>query len=546
MQPFPQVTSVFEALAESAADAIFTIDERSVIQFANAATVRVFGYEPQELVGRPLYDLIPERFRAAHAEGIRRYLSTGRRNIPWTGVQLPGLRKDGTEVPLEISFGEFVQDDGRRLFSGFMRDISERVRQAEALERARAASEQALHEVEAVGRIMDLALAAPSYARMVDELLRGLRRELQADEATVMLVDEERRELLVQQTDGIRLDHSLRIPIGSGITGVVAETGQPVVLDDTRNAPLLHAPLREQIASLVVVPMRTGGELVGVLHVGTRQPRHFSEADVRLLETVGARMAGVMARTRQYQFTERRRERAEASVRSRDEVLSVVAHDLRNPVSTVLMSAALLNDRGITLDEAQVRKQLEVIERAARRMNRMIEDLHDVARIEGGRFTLTCRCESPSALASEAYESFRPQAAERSLTLECRVPASPPLPGVYADRDRVVQALANYLHNAIKFTAPGGRVVLSAEQTAEGGVRYTVSDTGPGIPADEVANVFERFWQGKRTAHMGSGLGLAIVKGIALAHGGRVGVDTGEAGSGSSFWIELPHSRECD
>jgi signal transduction histidine kinase len=228
-------------------------------------------------------------------------------------------------------------------------------------------------------------------------------------------------------------------------------------------------------------------------------------------------------------------------VKSRDEVLSIVAHDLRNPVSTVMMGAALLNDPEIVLPEAERRKQLAVIERSARRMNSMIRDLHDVARIEGGRFRVVCKCEDASAMASEVIEAFRVQAEEKSLRLECHIPTA--LPKVNADRDRMVQALANYVHNAIKFTPEDGSITLKAEKTSEGGVRFTVSDTGPGIATSEAPHVFERFWQAKRTAHMGSGLGLAIVKGIALAHNGRVGVDTSP--EGSSFWLELPHAKDC-
>lgn len=539
--PLPQTTGIFEALAESAADAIFTIDERSVILFANEATSRVFGYSPSEVVGRPLTHLIPERYREAHAKGFARYLGSGRRNIPWTGVLLPGLRKDGSEVPLEISFGEFRDEDGRRVFSGFMRDVSERVRAEQDLLRAREAAEHALGEIEAVGRIMDLALAAPTHATMVEELLRGLRRELAADEATVLLVDEERGELVVQQTDGVTLDAGLRIPIGAGVAGTVAETGVPLVIEDTSQVALMHESLRE-MASLVIVPMRSQDELVGVLHVGSREQRKFSEAHVRLLNTVGARMAGVMARTRLFHLTERRRRRAEQSIRSRDEVLSVVAHDLRNPVATVLASAALLNDPEFQLSETDTRRQLQVIERSARRMNRMIHDLLDVARIEGGRFTVTCRCEPAGAMASECVESYRPLAEQKGIALECQV--SSDVPHVLADRDRIIQALGNYIHNAVKFTPDGGRVSIHAERTDEGGVRYIVADTGPGVSQADIPHLFEQFWQSKRTAHMGSGLGLAIVKGIAVAHKGSVGVES--AGAGAQFWLELPRSEKCE
>jgi PAS domain S-box-containing protein len=118
----------FEALAHSAPDAILTIDAESIILSANPAVERIFGYAPEELVGRSLHLLIPERLRQSHDAGVERYLATGRRNVAWTGLFLPALRKDGSEIPVEISFGEFIEPSGRHVFSGFVRDVSERVR----------------------------------------------------------------------------------------------------------------------------------------------------------------------------------------------------------------------------------------------------------------------------------------------------------------------------------------------------------------------------------------------------------------------------------
>jgi signal transduction histidine kinase len=118
------------------------------------------------------------------------------------------------------------------------------------------------------------------------------------------------------------------------------------------------------------------------------------------------------------------------------------------------------------------------------------------------------------------------------------------LPPVSADRDRVVQLLSNYLNNAIKFTPNGGRIQVSAQAAEGGGVRFAVRDSGPGIKAEDISNVFNRFWQVKRTAHLGSGVGLTIARGIAEAHGGRVWVES-TPGDGSTFYFELPHSAEC-
>ncbi|MGH7637314.1 MAG: sensor histidine kinase [Gemmatimonadaceae bacterium] len=128
------------------------------------------------------------------------------------------------------------------------------------------------------------------------------------------------------------------------------------------------------------------------------------------------------------------------------------------------------------------------------------------------------------------------------MRLECQVAKD--LPKCHMDRDRIVQVLSNLLNNAVKFTPAGGCVILSASRSENGGCRFEVSDTGPGIAHDQLPHIFDRFWQAKRTAHMGSGLGLAIAKGIVDAHKGRIWVKS-RVGAGSTFAFELPAAPEC-
>ena len=295
--------------------------------------------------------------------------------------------------------------------------------------------------------------------------------------------------------------------------------------------------------SALVVPLLAQEQVLGALTL-LRKPDEpaFGPTVVTRVRTVADLVSLSLQRLGALAESERRRAEAEAAVRSRDEVLSVVSHDLRNPVSTVAMSASLLKDPDIPLTEEQRRTQLDVIARSAERMNRLIQDLLDVARIEGGRLTIRCRCEDPGELAAEACEAFRRIAGEKSQTLDCHV--EPRLRPVYVDRDRVLQVLSNYLNNAVKFTPAGGRVALRVAPSEDGGVRFSVSDTGPGLAAEDLTRVFERFWQAKRTAHLGSGLGLAIAKGIVEAHRGRVWAES-IAGAGSVFFFALPYAKEC-
>ncbi len=224
---------------------------------------------------------------------------------------------------------------------------------------------------------------------------------------------------------------------------------------------------------------------------------------------------------------------AEAAVRTRDEVLAIVSHDLRSPLTTIYMSIAFLEEAGLTEKE---RWYLEVVRRSSEQMRRLIEDLLDVARIEAGnQLRVTpVRFEAP-ALAVEVCAAFQTQVQAKMQHLDGRL--SEDLPPVHADRKRIYQVLTNLIDNAIKFTPDGGRIRLDAE--AHGGeVRFSVSDTGVGIAEEDRERIFQPYWQGARQDHRGAGLGLVITKGIVEAHGGRIWVES-TPGEGTTFHFTL-------
>jgi PAS domain S-box-containing protein len=223
------------------------------------------------------------------------------------------------------------------------------------------------------------------------------------------------------------------------------------------------------------------------------------------------------------------------AVRVREEVVSVVSHDLRNPLGVVKAAAELLLD--LPLEEGERNKQARIIRRSAERMGRLIEDLLDISRIEAGALVVRPAREDPREVLEEMQDFFRPQTEERGIDLEVDVdPETPPL---LVDRDRVAQALLNLLANALAFTPEGGRISLVARPGPEGHVAIDVSDTGPGVSEEAMAYLFDRFWQDSRHERTGSGLGLAIVRGIAEAHGGTADV-TSRPHEGATFSLVLP------
>lgn len=231
----------------------------------------------------------------------------------------------------------------------------------------------------------------------------------------------------------------------------------------------------------------------------------------------------------------RERERAlELAVRARDEMVSVVSHDLRNPLGVVAAAADLLLD--LPLTEAERRKQAEIIARSAVRMGRLVDDLLDVSRLEAGALRMRPEPVRVRPLLDETVESFRAQADERRI--ELTVDVADGTPPAYADRERVLQALANLVSNALRFTPEGGRIDLRGG-CGDGRVRLSVSDTGEGIRPGDLEHLFDRFWRPSDSRDRGAGLGLAIVKGIAEGLGGSVAVES-ELGEGSTFTLELP------
>ena len=230
---------------------------------------------------------------------------------------------------------------------------------------------------------------------------------------------------------------------------------------------------------------------------------------------------------------ERMYAQAEQAIIAREETLSMVAHDLRNPLNTIVMGASTL--LSLPQDE-QATKLLTIVKRAADRMNRLIQDLLSISRIESGRLGIEARRADAAALVDEAMDMLRPLAADQSCALESDVEED--LPPVNADGARVLQVLSNLVGNAIKFTPKGGRIVIGAKRVGEK-VLCSVSDTGPGIPAEQLPHIFDRFWQAKHADRRGIGLGLAISKGIVEAHGEEIWA-VSESGQGSTFLFALP------
>jgi signal transduction histidine kinase len=279
--------------------------------------------------------------------------------------------------------------------------------------------------------------------------------------------------------------------------------------------------------SVLSVPLYAHAHRIGTMTFVSTTPGHvYGPDDLHLAEEIAVRAGLAIDNARLYREARR-------AVQVRDEVLGVVAHDLRNPLNAILVQSQMLRRRGAE-PERRTQKPIEAIRRNATRMNRLIEDLLDVTRLEADGLSIEPARVSAGAVACEAAESQLPTASSASLEVQLEIAHD--LPDVWADRERLLQVLENLIGNAIKFTESGGRITVGVDRQ-DGEDLFWVSDTGRGIAAEDLPHVFDRFW--RRGGRQGTGLGLPIVKGLVEAHGGRVWVES-EPGCGTTFRFTIP------
>jgi len=476
----------FRAVAETAPDAIITIDEGSSILFANQSTQKIFGYTLEELRGQQLTMLMPEYLRHLHQAGIKRFVKTGQKHIGWEAAELPGLHKDGREVPLEISFSEFVTK-GKRRFTGIARDITDRKRAQEAL-------------TESEGQLRILADAVPQLVWMAEP------------DGHIFWYNQRWYEYTGTSPEQME---------GWGWQSVHDPEVLPKVVERWRASIETGEPFEMEF------PLK-GADGVFRWFLTRVNPLRDSHGGIVRWFGTNTDVDG------QRRTAEELRE----ANRLKDEFLATVSHELRTPLTAILGWAHLL--RSGQLDEQSATGALETIERNARAQSQLIDDLLDVSRIITGKLRLDVRQVDPASFIESAIEALRPAAEAKNVRIQKVMDTG--VVSVAGDPSRLQQVVWNLLSNAIKFTPKGGRVQVRLERI-NSHIEIAVGDTGAGIKPEFLPHVFERFRQADQKTtrqHGGLGLGLAIVRHLVELHGGTVQAESPGEGQGATFVVNLP------
>lgn len=514
------------ALAISA-DAIISIDIESRIIEWNRGAELMFGYTQKEALAMSLAELLPAGKRAAHRDQVARFAAESGNGRHMDHSRAMGRRKSGAEFPIEATISH-VEFDGSQIMTVAVRDVTEQ-RRRENLQGLLAELGGVLvspdHDdaMQQIAKIAVARLADHAALFVVEGAENRLRRAAAATRDPALLWAVEQAMTLPNPLPN---EHPI-VQAVQAHRSVLYQIDPEQYKTAAQSPEHLRAIQEASPGSIIIAPLLIGKTCLGALGL-SRRTEPFDAQDLSLAEEVARRCALYLENAHLHRAEQR-------ATRARDEVLEIVAHDLRNPLNNINLQLQLLLRRR-TDETGRWQEPAAQIRGSTARMNQLIQDLLDVTGLEAGALSMALTPLAPEQLLALAKETQQPFAAAAQIELRCEAAAG--LPTVQADERRLLQVFQNLIGNALKFTPSGGLIVLGAERR-EHAVEFRVVDTGHGISDEHVAHLFDRFWRADRGDQRGVGLGLSIVKGIVQAHGGQVSVQS-TPGCGTSFLFTIP------
>jgi signal transduction histidine kinase len=372
--------------------------------------------------------------------------------------------------------------------------------------------------------------ADPTPEAMLNRVAERAATLVGADSVYVERLDAERQEIIATAVHGEGLPGvGTRGPYRGSVAAQAIEAGSPVFIADVRKENRSILGLLDQPFPAVALPLRSEGEAIGVLIVIRRLPS-LTKKDI---ERLGVFVDAAAISMRRLLLLER----LEQALRSKEELLRVLVHDLRNPVNTISFAAASILNNGPSPDSLS--KLRDIIKRSTARMNRLIQDLLDQAVIErSGFISIHLQPNDSQAITEEVCDIARVHAKTKAVQVASDIRDNATL---FVDRGRLLQVLVNLIDNALKFTPDGGRIVIKSESTVNN-VRFSVFNSGEAIPEAYCQKIFDPYFQVPGNTKGGAGLGLTIARRIVEQHGGTIWVESKE-GEGTTFFFTIPAQR---
>ena len=500
-------------ILEATPDMVFTTDSDGRLLYLNGAGRKMLGVENKNVDRLTITDLHPD---SAANFLLHVAIPTALRDGSWSGESRV-IDRSKNEIPVsQVIIAHKTPAGAIKYLSTIIRDITDRKRAEETQHFLLEASRNLAGSIDRDAVLQSLvSLIVPRYADycIVDLITADGR----VQRAAMLHANSSKQSVLEQlrafpAADGRTIGLVRVLRTGEPeLVSQVTDVWLRAVTQDDNELSVLHAlaPVSEVIVSL---PAR--GRVLGAMTLAySESGRAYGPEDLPILADLAGRAAIAIDNAQLHAETQQ-------AVCTRDEVLRIVAHDLRNPLSRIMLSAQLLrNSLPPAEDTTEQDNHLQVIRRAVESANTLIDDLLDVARMQSGALSVNPEEQEVVPLVQEAVDTHRPLAGTKAVVIDIMLPRE--LPMAVVDRKRLLQVFANLIGNAIKFAPSGSRIAVCAE-VMDREILFSITDQGPGIPRNQIACVFQPFWQATAHRRGGAGLGLAISKGIVEAHGGRI------------------------
>ncbi|MGC2424219.1 MAG: PAS domain S-box protein [Nitrospirota bacterium] len=601
-------SEVNRAILNTVLDGIITINSDATVVSFNPSAERIFGYSKSEIIGKNVNMLMPEPYHSEHNTYLNNYLTTGVKKVIGLGREVRGRKKDGSEFPLDLAVSEMLVE-GRRMFTGIIRDITEKKKAEEAVSRLAAIVESSTDAI--IGKTLDgnifswNAGAERMYGYKAEEVtgrhisvivpperMGELNKNLEALRRGETI---ESYETARVRKDGSLLNISLTISPLKDPAGRI--TGFSAIARDVTENKRVEAELRESEAKFRTL---SEGALIGIYLIQDMRYAYVNPEFADMLGYSRAELTGMenmlecvypeqREAARQgiekiingqesvgYQGSWLRKDGDPVEVegkaaftifngrpaiigtaldvtqrkyleKQRADFLAMITHDFKSPLTSILGNAELISMMKEGSADQETADMAANIVRNGERLRSLVDDFLVHSRLDSAVLTSELTSADVREILNDVVKDFENQAGKKGQTLNTEFAQD--VTTLNLDVTLVQRAVSNLLQNAVNYTPEGGRICLKTERVVNGGRAFlviSVEDTGVGIPLAEQSKIFQKYYRMSRTSRTGgTGLGLAIVKAVADAHNGRVEL-TSKEGTGSTFKLFIPEDLKKD
>lgn len=526
----------FRTLMESAPDALLYVNDKGKIVMANIQAEGLFKYPKEELVGKEVEELIPERFRSLHKRHREEYFKAPTaRAMGGHGYEPYGRAADGREFPVDISLSPVKTAEGTFVLAD-IRDVTERKIAEEKIKRG-------YYYQKAISTILQISLENITFEKKLENILDeiiSMPTIPSLKMGCIFLIEEERPDVLLMKVQKGYPEHVKEacstVPVGECLCGLSALSGEIIVCESDDQ---LHEQRYKDMLSHsnYCIPIVSGGKTLGVISILLKSGYKRSKEDDDLMNSIAKTVAGVIERYKMELEKQRLQEQLiqAEKLSALGRLTANVAHEIRNPLTMIGGYAKRLSR--ITSDEKE-KEYIDVIAAEVDRLEKILKSVLTYSR----EIRLDLKSHNIVDVVEETLKTFELACQEKNIKIQKNFLE---VPDILIDKDRIKEVISNIVSNAIDFMPEGGLLTISVLQESVKDMPYLcikITDTGVGIPSDKLRLVFEPFFTTK-VMEKGTGLGLTISKKIVEDHGGFIKVES-TVGKGSTFSIYIPYKTD--